>query len=487
MVVRSPLVITCIALVLMTAAAGAGESEYYRVVTLPLPDDVAFEVSGLARLADGRLAAAIRRGEVWVIDGVHDDPPANVRYRRFASGLHEPLGLAYHDGALYLAQRTELTRLRDRDGDGVADEYLTVASGWGVSGNYHEYAYGPVIDSRGDMWITLNCTLGKRLRPDNAWRGWSIRVRPDGSWAPVSAGMRSPCGIGINMEGDVFYTEQQGNWTPTCSLHHIQPGVFHGHVDALEHCNRPESPLAHPGKIPSGIPIGEAVSRVSALGLPAVWFPYRKMGRGSTDVICDTTAGKFGPFAGQLFVGDFTLSLISRVFLEKVAGAYQGACFPFRRGLDCAVLRMEWGRDGSMFVGETNRGWNSLGPRSYGLQRLVWTGRVPFEIRQMRVLRNGFRLIFTLPVDRASASRVDSYRMTSYTYTYHAAYGSPEIDTAVLSIESAAVSADGRTVDFVVAGLREGYVHELHADGLRAASGAGLLHPDAYYTLNRLP
>src|SRR5690606_10054746 len=122
------------------------------------------------------------------------------------------------------------------------------------------------------------------------------------------------------------------------------------------------------------------------------------------------------PFENQLFVGDQTTASIARVFLEKVDGEYQGACFPFRLGFQCGVNRMCWGDDGSMFVGMTNRGWGSLGTKPYGLQRLVWTGKVPFEIHEMRARPDGFELTFTRPVDPAIARDPASYSMTSYTY-----------------------------------------------------------------------
>ena len=112
------------------------------------------------------------------------------------------------------ALRAELTRLRDLNGDDVVDEYETAARGWGVSGNYHEYAYGPVADGGGNLWFTLNATLGGGAkmaghRPtENPWRGWAFRLTPAGALEPVCAGFRSPSGLGVNTAGDVFATDQ---------------------------------------------------------------------------------------------------------------------------------------------------------------------------------------------------------------------------------------------------------------------------------------
>ena len=507
-------------LIVVLAATTCGESrgdenDYYRLITVsaskaptdsrskswkPSPEGLPLEISGMAFLDDSRLAVAIRKGEVWILDGVYDDPPDKVRYERYATGLHEPLGLLLHNGDLYTAQRSEVTRLRDTDGDGVADQYLTAAKGWGVTGHYHEYAYGPELDGEGNLWVTLNIGMGlkgeqlDRVLPDAAmgyrqarWRGWGMKLTPGGELVPVCAGMRSPSGLGVNDRGDIFYTDQQGNWVATNSLHHMREGAFFHHAEALASIGQPGSPIDEVTEVPDGLPLPAAIDRFPALRPPAVWFPYKKVGQSATDIVLDNSHGKFGPFAGQLFVGEFTQAGINRVFLEKVGGEYQGACFPFRLGFASAVLRLVQGSDGSLFAGLTNRGWSSLGTASYGLQRLVWTGRIPFEIQEVRAQPDGFDLVFTLPVDPQSAGDPDSYHLSRFTYLYHSSYGSDEIQKADLKVDSVIVSEDCRRARLKVSGLRELFVHQIVAAGVRDQEGNPLLHPDAYYTLNRIP
>jgi hypothetical protein len=496
-------------------AVAAEENDYYRLISIatpraqtdsrsktwkPAPEGLALEVSGMTVLDDKRVAVAIRKGEVWILDGVYDDPPNNVRYKRFASALHEPLGLLKHNDSLYTAQRTELTQLKDTDGDEVADEYLTVAKGWGVTGHYHEYAYGPKLDGDGNMWLTLNIGLGlkgnqltRTVREptlgyrQGRWRGWGLKVTPNGTMIPVCAGMRSPCGIGANAGGDMFYTDQQGNWVATNSLHHMRKGAFFHHAEALASMTQPGSTIQGVTSVPNGAPLPQALEQFPQLKPPAVWFPYKKMGQSTTDIMLDDSSGRFGPFAGQLFVGEFTQASMSRVFLEQVDGEYQGACFPFRSSFASAVLRMAQGADGSVFVGLTNRGWSSLGTSSYGLQRLVWTGKTPFEIKEMRAQPYGFELVFTKPVDARTAEDLQAYAMNSYTYLYHSTYGSDEIQKQDLAIKRSVVSDDGYRVQLQVDGLRELFVHELVAAGVRSRNGEPLLHPHGYYTLNRIP
>ncbi len=490
------------------------ESDYYRIISVatdkansdsraanwrPGDDGPPLEISGIAPYDDKRIAVALRKGEVWILGGVYDDPPTRVTFHRFASALHEPLGLLRRDDSLLTVQRSELTRLRDVDGDDVADEYLTVAKGWGVTGHYHEYAYGPKVDGRGDLWLTLNIGMGlkgdllDRTRTSSLgyrqglWRGWGMKVDASGELVPVCAGMRSPSGLGANADGDMFYTDQQGNWVAAGSLHHMREGVFFHHPESLASMDADGSTIRGVREVPDGLPLPAALKRFPRMKPPAVWFPYEKMGQSTTDILLDQGDGKFGPFAGQLFVGEFTQAGINRVFLEKIDGEYQGACFPFRSGFASAVLRLMQGDDGSVLVGLTNRGWSSLGTASYGLQRLVWTGKTPFEILAMRAKPNGFELTFTRPVDPRSAADPASYRFQNYSYNYHASYGSDEIQRGDLTVRSATVLPDEITVRLVVDGLKPSFVHELDASGVRDADGRPLLHRHAYYTLNRLP
>ncbi len=467
-------------------------NDAYRVVTYELPPGLDLEASGLAVLPDGKLAIGLRKGEIWILDHPSAEPPTpgNVGYHQFASGLHELLGLAWRDGALYATQRSEVTRLRDTDGDGVADEYLTAASGWGVSGSYHEYAYGPAFDPAGNLYTTLNSSIGPKWKGagqealDTKWRGWCMQTTPNGETRPFAAGFRSPCGIANNSVGDVFVSDQQGTWLGTNPIHHVRKGAFFGHAESLVWAKDATSPVVHPGKITEGITVAEAVRMVPGYTPPAIWLPYVKMGQSPTGLRFDETGGRFGPFEGQMFVGEFVYSGVNRVFLEKVGGEYQGACFPFLKELQSAVLSVNFLSDGSLVLGQSNRGWNSFGNRSFGLQRVVWTGRTPFEVGKMELLENGFRFTFTEPLAADFEVNPAAFAGQSYTYLYHSKYGSPEVEGEPLAFESAQVAPDRRSISVRCNRLREGFVHEVFLPDFRSVSGQPLAHRDAYYTLN---
>jgi len=463
------------------------EDEYYQILTFTPPEGAVVEAGAIEVTPEGRVFVGTRRGEIWALDNAYDADPSKVKWSRFAHGLHEVLGLAWKDGWLYVTQRPEVTRLRDSKGTGKADLFECVTDGWEINGDYHEYAFGSRMDKDGNIWIAL-CLTGS-FTSSTKFRGWAGKVTPAGKFVPTTSGVRSPGGIGLNAEGDVFYTDNQGPWNGTCHLKHVKEGGFVGHPGSFKWYNEPEAKYL--GKAPalpkSGSRIHTEAKRIPQLIPPAVSFPYGVMGQSASGVECDLSAGKFGPFAKQLFVGDQTHSIVMRCFLEKINGRYQGACFPFRAGFGSGVVPVRQGIDGSLFVGSTNRGWGSRGPKPFAVERLVWTGKTPFEIKEMRAKPDGFELEFTLPVDANSAADPKSYSMSAYTYIYQEAYGSPVVDKTTPTITQATLADDAKTVRLTVKGLVEGNIHELVARGVKSRAGTGLLHPEAYYTLNQIP
>jgi len=448
-------------------------------------DGITMEVSGMAWFK-GSLAVTIRKGEVWIIDNPLSPHKEKITYRKFASGLHEPLGLTADGDDLLVSQRGEITRLKDRNGDGIADAFVTECDGWNVSGNYHAYAYGPERDGEDNLWVTLNLGMGPLTNNKIGWRGWGGTIGADGVFQPKSLGMRSPSGMGRNLPGDMFFSDQQGTWIPATPIYHLRPGVFYGNQESIESLNSPGAPFKMANMPKTNIPYPEALASAAEFVPPAVWLPYNKMGRSATDIELIDEDGKFGPFDGQLLVGEFTNSAINRVFLEEVGGQYQGACFPFMEGFPAAVVRLCFSPEGQLFVGMTNRGWSSLGNRSYGLQRLDYSGSTPFAIQEMRAKPDGFELLFTEPIDATTLNET-AFAVSSYTYEYSSSYGGEEILTEQHDLSGVEIAEDGKTVRFRVKGMRPLYVHELQTSGIKSASGVALEFPNAYYTLNRIP
>ncbi|MHA8100402.1 hypothetical protein PQG46_01080 [Aquirufa nivalisilvae] len=465
------------------------EKDFYEIKTLPIPQDIYLEIGGIATMPDGRLGVSTRRGEIWIIENPYQKDSHQTYYRRFASGMHEILGLAYKDGAFYCSQRGELTKVSDTDRDGVADRYEPIYQ-FQLSGNYHEYTYGPVFDKNGDMWVTLNLAwVGYGEGKFSKWRGWLVKISPDGKLEPFAAGLRSPAGYSINQEGDIFYGENQGDWVGSGRVTHLAKGDFAGNPGGLKWAKEPNSPFKLTlEEIPdNGSPMFEAAKKVKNLKLPAVWFPHAIMGISTSDILQDTTGGKFSPFPGQYFVADQGQSKVMRMGLEKVNGVYQGFCINYREGFQSGILRERFGLDGSMFVGMTSRGWGSTGKDDFGLQRLVWNGLMPFEINMIEARSDGFEISFTQAVDVNSVKKATSYALRSYIYKYHHQYGSPIVDVKDLAIKGIVVSSDKKKVRIVLDQVRQYFIHEFKLTGVKNEAGEPLLHETAYYTLNQIP
>lgn len=471
----------------LAATKAEEENDYYELVTIPIPDGIILEAGAIQVFDDQRLAVSTRLGEIYFVDGAFEARPTatSVKFTQYAQGLHEVLGLTTRgDGWFYATQRGEVTRIKDLDGDDRADVFETVADGWGITGDYHEYAFGSKFDAEGNIWVVL-CLTGS-FSSETPFRGWCMRVTPDGQTLPTASGIRSPGGIATNHVGQMFYTDNQGPWNGPCWLKHLKPGGFMGHPGGNKWYEFAENMGPRPADPVSGSRIGTEWARIPELVPPAVAFPYNKMGQSASGIQNDFTAGKFGPFSNQLFVGDQTWSTVMRVYLEEIKGVYQGACFPFREGLDSGSLSLEMCADGSLFVGGTARGWGARGGKPFALQRLRWTGKTPFEIHEMRIRSDGFELTFTEPVDTATAGLIESYALETYTYLYRAEYGSPEVDGTRPPIRAVQVSPDGMKVRLFL-DLVLDHVHEVKLPGIRNREGSPLLHPVAYYTVNVVP
>ena len=465
-----------------TAQEGA---KYYPIVNIPIPPGVPMRPGGLEMLPDGRLAVGTRRGDIYFVKGAFDSPP-KPEFQLFASGQDEIFSLAWKDGAMTSTSWGEVTRITDIDGDGVADNYDTLTSNWGYAEG-HEFAFASKPDPSGNIWVALG--LSGSYESHNLFRGWAVKVTPDGKMIPICSGLRSPGGVGANAEGAMFVIESQGPWNGCCSLKHLKEGGFLGHPASYNWY-----PYVPGMKAPANEPNSDSrmaveKRRVPELVPPAVRFPYIKMGRSISGFRLDKTGGKFGPFANQLFLGDYTLSIILRATTEQINGVWQGACYPFREGLASGTMNVEFSPTGQLMAGgfTTNTQWPVRGTEPFALQRIDWTGIVPFEIKEINIKKDGFLFHFTKPVDPVVAAVTDNYTISTYTHIYHGGYGSPEVDQTTPRVTKAVVSPDGLSVMLSLDKITEDHIHDFDLAKITSPDGQHLLHNKAYYTVNEIP
>ncbi|MFM8470319.1 MAG: PQQ-dependent sugar dehydrogenase, partial [Limisphaerales bacterium] len=324
----------------------------FRAEAFPLPKEANLLITGMDFLPNGDLAVCTWPGEVWVIEGAQGAPAA-AKYRRFALGLCEPMGVAVRNGKIYVGTKQALYRLTDTDGNGEADLFECLNQSWGYTGSYNAFVYGPVFDKAGNFILA---NAGHAGRWDANYMGWALRLSPDGQKLDtICSGLREPNGIGtFGPDRDVFVSENQGAWIGACKLNHVTPGKFYGH------------PSAWPAK-------QEEYGKHTRFDPPAVWFPY-KLARSVTG-FAEITDDRFGPFRGQLMVGDFQNAIVTRVQLEKVNGEYQGAVWPFLKQVPSRVNRRASGPDGKLSVGgcQAPVSWKAVAPLDFALERISYT------------------------------------------------------------------------------------------------------------------
>jgi hypothetical protein len=461
------------------------EAKYYKLVSIPIPHGVPLRVGSMDALDDRRLAVGTRLGDVYILDGAFDPEPKPT-FKLFASGQDEIFGLSHKGDDLFLTQFGGVTRVTDTDKDGVADRYYTLTNNWGYAEG-HEFAFGSKPDKDGNIWVALGLTASYHSR--QLFRGWAVKVTPDGKMIPVCSGLRSPGGVNANKDGVMFAIESQGPWNGSCSLKHLKPGGFLGHPASYnwyQFAKDIDKPEAEPEKN-SRLKVEKR--RVQELVPPAILFPYIKMGRSISGFQLDNSKGKFGPFADQLFLGDYTLSIILRATTEQVNGVWQGACYPFREGLATGIMNVEFTPRGQLMAGgfRTHAQWPVRGTEPYALQRLEWTGITPFEIKEINIKKEGFLINFTKPVDKAVAAKPETYTITTYCHIFTGGYGSPEVDHTTPKVLKAEPAADGMSVLVHLEKHEESHIHDFDLAPMKSADGGSLLHTKAYYTVNEIP
>lgn len=484
-------------------AADARVAEFYSIGKLATPAGVDPQIGGLALMPDGRMVAAFHHGEVAFYDFKKSS------WKIFAEGLHEPLGvLPGKDGSLLVMQRPELTRLRDTDGDGVADSYETVFDDFGMTGNYHEFAFGPVRGPDGKLFVALNlASAGDTIRPEIRgewspiglardrfyagdwkkyateagrmygrvkWRGCVVELdETTGASSLYATGFRSPDGMFFDSAGNFYVNDNQGDWRGTSPVHIVKRGGFYGHPASLVW--RPDWDGSEPLKQP--------VERLNALRtLPAINIPYAIYGNSPTQMVTIPQTAAWGPFGGQMIVGEMNSGRVLRLLPEQVDGVWQGACVNFvdSPALRGGIHRLVFAGD-TLYLGRTHLIW--AGGEGIGTVKLTKT---PFEALNLHATPKGFRFEFTAPLDVSAADPM-RWAGQRYFYKYHEPYGSPQMDLTPVTPSKVTLSGDGHIADVEFAELKPGYIYDFDLAGLASVAGDTVLNPRIAYTLNRVP
>ena len=435
---------------------------------LDFTDDDELVVVTSGSVSPGGWVPNAQPGEVFILEGaVEATSPADVTATKIATDLLNPMGIDIIGDDIYVSERDQLTKLTDPDGDGFYDVHTKFAE-WPDGGNFHEFAFGLVHDDT-NFYVNLSVAInngGATTSPQPATnRGTTIKInRQSGAVTFVASGLRTPNGITLSDDGELFGTDNQGAWLPASKLIQIKQGGFYNHK------TNPAGPF-------DSAPVTQ----------PIAWFPQNEIGNSpSSPLILED-----GPYAGQVLVGDVTYGGLQRVFMEKVAGEYQGAVFRHSAGFEAGVNRTITGPDGALYIGGIGEAgnWSESDKLKFGLQKLTPIGDNAFDMKSVEVTEDGFDITYTKPVSEETIDElVSSYRVKQWRYVPTPEYGGPKVDEEVLVVTGAEISADHKKVSLAIDGLKPGHVVHLRSPRpFTSEAGAELWNTEAWYTLNSIP
>lgn len=414
-------------------------------------------LAGLDFFSDGtRAAVSTWEGDVWVVSGIDDDLD-KLQWRRFASGLFEPLGLKIVNDVVYVTGRDQLTRLHDLNGDGEADHYENFNNQITNSPGFHEFQFDLHTDRAGNFYTAKAGPVrgggrgfggGGGNGEVTPMAGTIHKISKDGKTRTVFAtGFRAPNGIGVGPQGQITTGDNEGTWMPSSPINWVRKGGFYG-VEDLAH----RKPIPEPDK-------------------PLAWLSKTYDNSGGAQVW--VTSRKFGPLEGELLHLSYGRAAIYWVLKEKVGQQMQGGVVRLLGGADAAqftgepvkltssAMRARFNdRDGQLYVVGLS-GWQSDAVSLTGFDRVRYTGKEVQTVSALKVTSAGVHLTFSHPLDPASVAP-ENFSGERWNYRRTKDYGSPEFSVENptrrghdrLDIFEATLSKDARTVSLAIDDLR---------------------------------
>lgn len=453
----------------------------FKAMLASLPGEIM--PTGFAWEPNGSMIVTSLRGNVWRAkdtnrDGLYDSSVP------ISDELAAPFGAAATAEFVDVINKYGLLRLWDDDRDGFAERTETVASGWGHTADYHDWALGLPRTAASGYLVTISCQQDERSAAAAYLRGTVVQLLPRKptredphpfSVELFSGGHRFPIGIAMDRSGEAFVTDNQGNYNPFNELNHLRLGARYGFINANE-----KSPGFEPRLTPPAIDIPHPWTR-SVNGICFLNSP-------------DLAAGSvFGPFEGHLIGCEYDTQRLVRMTLYRVGDTIQGTAYPFsydtpRTGppllgpISCAVSPA-----GELVVGNIrDSGWGAGQNTGNIVQMRYDPATLPAGIAEIRAERGGFRIAFTKPVSPAKASDKRNYAISSFTRTSTPEYGGDDQQRSEESIVEIQVSPDSHNVFIQMVQLKRDFVYEFHLDNL-TADNSEFFPAEAFATLRVVP
>lgn len=448
--------------VLRTKGTTSDEVGPFVIDTLTIPFEnpfgALFFTSGHDFFRDGSAAICTVHGDVWVVEGI-DRHLENLTWRRFATGLFQPLGLKIVDDQVFVVGRDQVTRLHDRNGDGEADFYENFNNSLFISPNTHDFVTCLDTDPDGKFYF-IHAKTGV------------MQVTADGSQIrQIADGFRNPNGMAVGPDGTITAAPQQGQWTPESSIIVVKEGGYYGFRGPRITSNRP-----------------------TGWDLPMCFIPRAMDNSGGAQV---WVAGKrWGPLEEKMLHLSYGQCRILLALTETVNGVPQGGTTRLStspQDFESGIMRGRFrSQDGQLYVSGL-RGWQTRSIRDGCFQRVRYTGEPLHLAVAVNTYTNGIKLTFTEPLHPDTAQDPDNFFVTQWNYRWTAEYGSPEYSVAQPSrqgrdevpVVSASLLDDGYAVFLEMPNLQP--VHQLNIDWLLSSVSGKTFRGNFAHTINTPP
>ncbi len=418
------------------------------LLTLPLPNPWKrnVRVTDLAFLSNEKAVVTTFEGDVWTVEGI-SDRLEKLSWKRFASGLYEPMSIEVYRGQIYVFGKEGIVRLHDLNSDGEADYYENFSDVMQQSAESYEWAADMVFSEKNNGIILakgggvtarpgITTTLTAGFRAGSNHSGVIMKISMDGRKAEVfSTGFRAPY-LGVHpRSGIITATDQQGNYVPATPIYRVEKGGFFG-VPATGHRND------HP----------EAER-------PLTWIPHR-IDRSAGSQVWMTSA-KMGPLNNELVHFSFGKPGLFRVLIDSTSTTLQGAVAPIHSTYSTPVLKGAIGpADGQLYMA----GFNLFGSSSKGIsavQRLRYTGKRSYMPDGFRAGKQGIVISFDSRLASGAAANTSGYRVKRWNYMRTGQYGSGHFrpdGTAgeeILPVLASYISDDKKKVLLLIPDMKE--------------------------------
>ena len=406
-------------------------------------------------------------GDIWLVSGLGGESKT-LNWKRFATGLYQPLGIKIVDDQIYVLGRDQITRLHDRNHDGEADYYENFNNDSMVAENFHSFALNLETDSDGNFYYSQGAPWPPKIKTPH--QGILFKVSPDGKTLESYAdGLRGPNGMAIGPNNMITYSDNEGHWLPTCSLQLIRKGGFHG-----------MKPTAH---------LHEQVPET--FEQPICWIPHAVDNSPGDQIWIDSE--KWGPLNGKMLLSSYGKSSISLVLTENIDGTIQGGTVKLPLKFRSGIIRGRQNRfDDHLYLCGLSV-WQTTGVIPAGFYRVRYTGKALNTPIKLQATASSIRLTFSDPINRELATDPDSYNIEQWNYRWIERYGSPHYSVNdpdkegqdQVDIKSVTLSEDGKTVDIKVGNIVPVMQMKI-AYNLETIDG-GRLRNEIYNTIHRTP